>query len=76
MSVSILLLLYAFISLVAGLFFFFNVFHIARFGLNCTQTNVVLIAYTVLYLVVQFGTLALLSPVDWTVPLDIQLGMF
>ncbi len=76
MSVSVFLLLYALISLIAGLFFFFNVFHIARFGLNCTQTNIVLVAYTVLYLAVQLGTLVLLSPVDWTVPLEINLGMF
>lgn len=67
-----LLIIYAVFVLVAGVFVFFNVFHIAKFGLQNTKTTIVLSVYVVGYIGALVLSLAILSTFDWSAMIDMS----
>ncbi len=73
MPASYLLLVYAFMVLVGGLFFAFNIYHIAKFGLDSFSTRIVLIGYTTIFgLSIVLG-MDLLLRLDWSRDLTIVI---
>lgn len=60
-----LLLPYGFVVLATSIFFFFNVYHVAKFGLKSLTTELVLAAYFVSYLAVLVFSVIMLLEVDW-----------
>ena len=67
-----LLIVYALFVLVSGVFVFFNVFHIAKFGLQSTKTSLVLGVYVVGYIGALVLSLAILSTFDWSTMIDMS----
>jgi len=68
MSLSLwyLLVPYVIFLIFAGVFLFFNVFHIWRYGVDDLATRSVALAYVLGYLIVLFGSLWILSSYDWS----------
>lgn len=54
------------IVLFAGLFLFFNLFHLARYAVDATRTYVLMGAYVGSFVLVLCFTAYLLLPFDWT----------
>jgi hypothetical protein len=68
-----LLYAYIFVAALGGLFYFFNVFHIVKFGLNCSSTRWIAVIYSALYVGLVLLGLWILSGVDWSVPIQLIL---
>lgn len=60
-----MLLPYALVLLGTGLFMFFNVYHIAKFGLQSFSTTALVLAYLIAYIAVLAFSAWLLSGYDW-----------
>ncbi len=69
-ALSNLLFVFTFFVLLTVLFFIFNLFHIIKFGLQSTQTTIVLGAYTLGFFIVLGGTLLMLITIDWDQPVN------
>lgn len=59
------LLPYALVLLGTGLFMFFNLYHVAKFGLQSFSTTALLLLYLIGYLVVIAFSVSMLSGFDW-----------
>ena len=66
MLASYLLIPYVFFAALSGLVFFFNIYHIGKFGLQSTRTTFVLALYTLGFLAVVVISIILLMQYDWT----------
>ena len=64
-AIYVLLPYFVFVAL-SLMVFFFNVYHIGRFGLQSTRTAFVLGLYTLGFLAVLAISVILLAPYDWT----------
>jgi hypothetical protein len=70
-----LLIPYGLIVALAGAFFFFNLFHIARYGLQSVKTGIVLLIYTITFLAVCIISVFLLGAYDWSAVIELN-GLF
>ncbi len=61
-----LLIPYGLLAGLACLFFLFNIFHIARYGLQSAKTGAVLMMYTIAFLVVCIISVILVIGHDWS----------
>tara|TARA_Y100000590_G_C14869553_1_gene694583 strand:- start:36 stop:281 length:246 start_codon:yes stop_codon:yes gene_type:complete len=68
-----LLYFYGVMALIGGLFYFFNIYHILKFGLDCTATRLVVAAYTAVYGLALVIGIDILLRFDWTGDLTINL---
>lgn len=63
---AVFLIPYLLIVLIAGIFLFFNLFHLARYGVEGAGTWGLMAVYSLIYVVlVGFTSTLLLSGVDW-----------
>lgn len=65
-SLWYLLIPYALVLLGGSLFMFFNLYHVAKFGLQSFQTTMLLTMYLLSYLIVLGISAALISSFDWS----------
>lgn len=56
----------------SGLFLFFNIFHILRYGASGVSTRGVAVAYAIGYVVVLVASLSLLGQYSWTTSVAFQ----
>lgn len=61
-----LLVPYAAVLLFSGIFLFFNVFHVLRYGVDDLATRGVAVAYVIGFLVVVVASVWILGGFDWT----------
>lgn len=61
-----LLLPYAIVVLGTGIFLFFNLYHIAVFGIQASSTTFLLVLYTISYAAVLVASVIFLSSYDWS----------
>ena len=66
----VFLLPYVLFFFLGFLFLIFNIFHVARFGLQSTQTTVVLTIYLVSFFVVAIFSVMLVFSEDWSGEID------
>ena len=76
-----LLYFYGVMAFIGGLFYFFNVYHILKFGLDCTATRLIVAAYTAVYGLALVIGIDLLLRLDWSKDIvitveQIQGGIF
>lgn len=57
---------YAVVLLGTGIFMFFNIYHIAKFGIESFTTTVVLLFYVLMYLGVLVFSAALIGAYNWS----------
>lgn len=57
---------YALVLLGTGLFMFFNIYHVAKFGLQSFSTTVLIILYFIGYFAVLAFSASILSGYDWS----------
>ncbi len=62
---------YALVVAVTGLFAFFNVYHIAKFGLQSGLSLLVIAGYILSFLAVVTVSFGLLSTFDWNSTIDL-----
>lgn len=62
---------YVLIVAIAGLFVFFNVYHVAKFGLQSGLSLLVIAGYTLSFLAVVTISFGLLSTFDWSSTIDL-----
>ena len=62
---AILLIPFGLVTLFALVFLFFNLFHLARYGIQSTATTTLMISYVAVFFVVLLGMGAFLATVDW-----------
>lgn len=67
-----LLVPYAFVVLSTGIFAFFNMYHVAKFGLQAVSTTFLLGVYTVAYAVVLIASLIVMNGYNWTAAASIS----
>jgi hypothetical protein len=65
-SLWFLLIPYGLIAGLACLFFLFNIFHIARYGLQSVKTGAVLMMYTIAFLIICIISVLLVARYDWS----------
>lgn len=63
---------YAVVVAVTGLFVFFNVYHIAKFGLQSVTSSIVIAAYTMSFIAVLMLSLSAISSYDWSTTVDLS----
>lgn len=61
-----LLIPYALATLGTGIFMFFNVYHVAKFGLQSVSTTVLILMYILLYLAILAWSATAILSYDWT----------
>ncbi len=61
-----LLIPFALVLLFSFIFFFFNIFHIRRYGVKHTNTTLLLVIYFLAYGITVSATGLYLSTIDWT----------
>lgn len=66
-----LLIPLAFVFLATSIFLFFNVYHVAKFGLQSMVTRLVVVGYLASYLVVLVVAYGLLASFDWSSTISI-----
>lgn len=64
-----LLIIYGIFAFLGFAFLLFNVFHVARFGLQSTKTTAVLAIYILSFLLVSIGSVFIVFSYDWSEPL-------
>lgn len=67
-----LLIPYGLLVALAAAFFFFNLFHIARYGLQSVKTGMVLLMYTIGFLAVCIASVFLLGAYDWSAVIELS----
>lgn len=68
----IMLIPYAIAVFCALIFVFFNIYHIASFGLQSTKTTMIIGVYILSYLFVMIISLSLIATVDWSADITLQ----
>ena len=71
-----LLYIYAFFGLFGMLFLFFNVFHLAKFGLENIKTYFIILIYLGIFIGLIAASLIVLSTVDWSREIDVKAAIF
>lgn len=66
-SLWYLLVPYALVLLGSSLFVFFNLYHVAKFGLQSVQTTLLLSAYFISYLIILGVSAMLIASYQWNV---------
>lgn len=69
---SSFLFIYGFFFLLTGVFLFFNVYHILKYGLDCRATYFVVGFYVLLFGFVALGSMTYIATFDWSVVIDMQ----
>lgn len=69
-NMSLLLVPYFLTLLLAFIFLLINLFHMVRFGLQSTKTNVVIILYVSGFVFVFLVSILLITPHDWSGTFD------
>lgn len=73
MQASMLLYVYGCFALLTGAFFFFNVYHIAKFGVGGWSTKAVLTFYVLTFVLALSAGAFVLSTVDWSEDIELDL---
>lgn len=68
-----LLYFYGLMAFIGGLFYFFNVYHILKFGLDCTPTRLVIAGYTAVYGLALVIGIDILLRLDWSQTISVNL---
>lgn len=61
----------AFVFLVTSVYLFFNVYHVAKFGLQSMLTRLVILGYIASYLAILLISAGMLSSFDWTATINV-----
>ena len=64
-SLAYLLIPFGLIFLLALVFFFFNIFHLKRYAIKSPATTMVMLAYTVSFLVIVLVIGGYIATIDW-----------
>lgn len=71
LSPVIFLVIYGVFAFLATLWLFFNVYHLAKFGLHGTGTKLIIAGYIFGFLALLIGSFWLMGDYDWSRPIPI-----
>lgn len=74
-QMSILLIPFILVLILAFIFLLINLFHVARFGLQSTRTTIVLAGYLGVFLLVSVVSVMIVFSQDWSGEIDVS-GIF